>query len=255
MLKTRVMPTLLCRGGALVKGTGFDAWRTVGGIIQSIRVFSLREVDELVFLDIEATAEGRPPNFEQVADIADACQMPLAVGGGITSLQHIHDLLAAGADKIVLGSAAHRDPTLVTCAAERFGAQCVVVAIDSRRQGDRHEVHTGCGRIPTGRDPADFAAEMERLGAGEIIVTSIDRDGTLAGYDLDLVARVAKAAAIPVIASGGAGHPDHFVAAVQAGAAAVAAGAIFHFTEHTPLAIKRRLVESDIPARIPERSP
>jgi len=249
MLKTRVMPTLLGRSTGLVKGAGFDSWRTVGGVIQAIRVFSLREVDELVFLDIEATAEHRAPDLELVGEIADACQMPLAVGGGITSLDHIRDLLAAGADKVVLGTSALADPTLVSRAADRFGRQCIVVAVDSRRVGEVHEVFTRCGRIATGIEPGAVAAELERLGAGEIIVTSIDRDGTLAGYDLDLVRRVSSAVAIPVIASGGAGKPEDCVDAVRAGASAVAAGAMFQFTEHTPRAVKRCLADAGIPAR------
>lgn len=251
MLKIRVMPTLLYRGSGLVKGIGFDSWRPIGAAIQAVRVFALREVDELVFLDIAATGEGRPPDVELIGEMADACRMPLAVGGGITTLDDIQRLLVAGADKVVIGTAALRDPDLVSRASARFGAQCVVVALDCRRRADGgHEVYARCGREATGRDAVAVAREMERAGAGELIATSIERDGTMTGYDLDLVRAIASAVRIPVIASGGAGDGDHCVAAVRAGAAAVAAGAMFQFTEQTPIAVKHRLVDAGIPARL-----
>lgn len=246
MLKTRVIPTLLYRGAGLVKGTAFDSWRPIGSAIQAVRVFNLREVDELVFLDIAATAEKRGPDCDLVEELSAACHMPLTVGGGIRDLESIRNLLMAGADKVVIGTAALEDPYLIERAADRFGAQCIVVALDCR--GD--ELFTRCGRHPVGFDVGATAMTLEHLGAGELLVTAIDRDGTLAGYDLDLIRRVASSVRIPVIAAGGAGSGADCVAAVRAGASAVAAGAMFQFTQTTPADVKRCLVAAGIPARI-----
>jgi imidazole glycerol-phosphate synthase subunit HisF len=252
MLKTRVMPTLLFRDHGLVKGEGFDSWRRVGTALQSVRVYNLREVDELVFLDIGARLNGRKPDFMEIDEIADNCHMPLTVGGGVSTIEDFRSLLAVGADKVAVNTAAIDTPELVRDAAREFGTQCVVVSIDARRGADGAcEVFAGCGKAATGRDPVAWAREVEALGAGEILLCSVERDGTMTGYDVELVRDVAAAVGIPVIASGGCGSYEH-MAQVLAGtrAAALAASAIFQFTEQTPLEAKRYLAERGFPMRL-----
>jgi imidazole glycerol-phosphate synthase subunit HisF len=242
MLKVRVMPTLLHKDVGLVKGVAFDSWRRVGTAMQSVKVYNLRQVDELVFLDIAATKSARGPDFAMVDELADECFMPLTVGGGIRSVDDVRGLLKVGADKIALNTAAVETPNLIGEIAGRFGAQCVVVSIDARKLPDgSRRVCTHCGSRPTGLEPAAWAREAQRLGAGEILLTSVDRDGTLEGYDLELVRSVCEAVSIPVIASGGAGHYEHMAEALRAGASAVAAASMFHFTEQTPLEAKHYL--------------
>jgi cyclase len=246
MLKLRVMPTLLYKDVGLVKGIRFDSWRRVGSVMQAVKVYNLREVDELVFLDISATQEGREPDYELIDDIADECFMPLTVGGGIRSAAQVEHVLKVGADKVAVNTAAVDDLLLVSAIAETFGSQCVVVSIDV--QGGKVVVESGTR--PTGLDPVEHARRVEAAGAGELLLTSVDRDGTMTGYDLELIADVARAVTIPVIASGGAGTYDDMASAVGAGASAVAAASIFHFTEQTPLEAKRFLHERGIPTRL-----
>lgn len=252
MLKSRIIPTLLYKSEQLVKGESFDSWRRVGSAMQAIKVYNLREVDELIFVDIAATTEGRIPDFALVDELADECFMPLTVGGGVRSVEHVRTLLGVGADKVAIGTAALEDPALIGAVAQRFGSQCVVVSIDFRRLPDGTPiVYTRSGSQRTDRDPVDFAREVERQGAGEILLTSIDRDGTMTGYDVALTRRVCEAVTIPVIASGGAGTYDHMLEVIRDGhAAAVAAGAIFHFTEQTPMEAKRYLSRHGVPTRI-----
>lgn len=245
------MPTLLYRDVGLVKGTRFDSSRRVGSLMQAVKVYNLREVDELVFLDISATVQGRSPDFELVDDFADECFMPLTVGGGIRSVDDVGKLLAVGADKVSVNTAAVENPTLVSEIAARFGSQCVVVSIDARRTDGGWTVVTRSGTHDTGLDPVDFARRVAELGAGEILLTSVDRDGTMEGYDVELTAAVSSAVTIPVIASGGAGSYAHMAEAVKdGGASAVAAAAIFHFTQATPLEAKRYLREQGIAVRL-----
>jgi imidazole glycerol-phosphate synthase subunit HisF len=251
LLKIRVMPTLLFKDVGLVKGVRFDSWRRVGGAMQAIKVYNMRQVDELVFLDISATIESREPDFETIDELADECFMPLTVGGGVKSVDDVGRLLRVGADKVALNTAAVTHPDVISAAAERFGTQCIVVSIDAKRVGDGYEVWTGAGTRPTGIDPVGLAVEAERRGAGEILLTSIDRDGTMEGYDTDLTARVTSAVSIPVIASGGAGTYDHMASALsEGGAAAVAAASIFHFTQQTPLEAKQHLKARGFPVRL-----
>jgi len=250
VLKTRVMPTLLHKDVGLVKGVGFDSWRRVGGVMQAVKVYNLREVDELVFLDITAAIEGRDPDFELVDDVADECFMPLTVGGGITSEAHVERLLKVGADKVSVNTAAVEDPGLVSRIADRFGSQCVVVSIDVLGDGPGGEVVTRAGTRRTGLRPVEHARRAQELGAGEILLTSVERDGTMTGYDLEGVRAVAEAVTIPVIASGGAGSYADLIDAVRAGASAVAAASIFHFTEQTPREAKLALQHAGIPARL-----
>ena len=251
MLKVRIIPTLLYRDFGLVKGERFDSRRAVGSPVQAIKVYNLRGVDELVVLDVTATIGGRRPDFELIDELADECFMPLAVGGGVRTLEDVRNLLQVGADKVVINTAAVEDPELVELAAEQFGSQCVVVSIDTKLDADgTSRVWVRSGTVPTGRDPVEMATEMEALGAGEIIITSIDRDGTMQGYDIDTIRRVSRAVSIPVIASGGAGSFEHMgQALVEGEASAVAAGAMFHFTQQTPAEAKRYLKSLGLPVR------
>lgn len=247
----RIIPTLLYRDFGLVKGVGFDSRRAVGSAMQAVKVYNMREVDELVFLDVTATERGREPDYDLVDELADECFMPLTVGGGVTSVDHVHRLLKVGADKVVVGSAAVERPEMVREAAARFGVQCMVVSIDTLRSGDAVEVVTRNGRRRTGLDPVAMAVRMQEFGAGEILLQSVDRDGTMSGYDLDTLRAVTSAVSVPVIASGGAGTYDHMVDAVCVGdASAVAAASIFHFTQQTPLEAKRRLRLAQISVRL-----
>jgi cyclase len=252
MLKSRVMPTLLYKDFGLVKGVGFDSWRRVGSAMQSVKVYNMREVDELVFLDISATREGRSPDFELVDELADECFMPLAVGGGISSLEDVRRLLKVGADKVVVNTAAVLNPDLVQTAAAEFGAQCIVVSIDARsKPSEPYEVYTHAGSQGTGLDPVTMAKNAEALGAGEILLTSVERDGTMSGYDLDLIRQVSDSVSIPVIASGGASnYEDMALALLDGKASAVAAASLFHFTEKTPLEAKRYLKTRGLNVRL-----
>ena len=252
MLKVRVMPTLLFKDLGLVKGIRFDSWRRVGSVMQAVKVYNLREVDELVFLDISATLEGRPPDYSLIDEIADECFMPLTVGGGIQSVEHARRLLEVGADKVSINSAAAEAPSIIRLLADEFGSQCVVVSIDMKRdQGETYTVFTHSGTVAKGEDAVAYAKEVENLGAGEILLTSIDRDGTMTGYDIEATRAVSEAVAIPVIASGGAGSYEDMVnVLVEGKASAVAAGSIFHFTEQTPLEAKRFLRRHGITVRL-----
>jgi cyclase len=251
MLKVRVIPTLLWKNLGLVKGIAFDSWRRVGTIMPAVKVYNTRQVDELIVVDIEATLEGRPPDFEEVREFSAECFIPLTVGGGIRSIEHIKQLLRAGADKVCINTAAFERPELISEAAERFGSQCVVVSIDAHRNSDgSYHCMSHSGKHNAAREPGEWAEEMERRGAGEILITSVDRDGTMSGYDLDLIRHITSRVQIPVIASGGAGNYEHLYQALDTGkAAAVAAASIFHFTEQTPLGAKNYLAERGIPVR------
>lgn len=246
------MPTLLYKDLGLVKGKGFDSWRRFGSVMQSIKVYNMREVDELVFLDITATQQEREPDYELIDEIADECFMPLTVGGGIRSVEHVRRLLKVGADKIAVNTAAVENPELLREIARRFGSQCVVVSIDFRRHPDgRYEVFTRSGTQPTGKDPVAWAKEAEEHEVGEILLTSIERDATMIGYDVELTRKVSEAVSIPVIASGGAGEYEHMAEVLREGkASAVAAAAIYHYTERTPLEAKKYLKERGFNVRV-----
>lgn len=251
MLKYRVIPTLLWKNVGLVKGTSFDSWRKVGTVLPAIKVYNTREVDELIILDITATDERRDPDYESVAEFSSECFVPLTVGGGVSSVEHITKLLRSGADKVAINSAAYTDPELVRITSGRFGSQCIVGSIDAKKNtnGD-YECYSHSGTRPTGKEPCEWAKELEAMGAGEILITSIERDGLLNGYDLDLVKRVADAVSIPVIASGGAGDYKDFLNAIVDGhASAVAAASMFHFTQQTPKEAKAFLAKHNIPVR------
>ena len=252
MLKVRVIPTLLWKNFGLVKGVGFDSWRRVGPVIPAIKVYNSRDVDELILVDITASIEKNIPDHESVCDFSKECSVPFSVGGGITNTQQIIELLHAGADKVAINTAAYSNPDLVEAAAKRFGTQCIVVSIDAKRRVDgSYSCYSNAATVDAKKNPVDWAREMASRGAGEILLTSIDRDGTMLGYDLELVEKVAKSVGIPVIASGGAGNYMHMIEVVKnAGASAVAAASIFHFTEQTPKEAKLAMLEAGIPVRI-----
>jgi cyclase len=230
VLKTRVIPTLLLRGAGLVKTTRFGDPKYVGDPVNAIRIFNDKEVDELMLLDINATRENREPPFSIIEEVASECFMPLAYGGGIRTVEHVRRILKLGVEKVVFNSAAWRAPEVVTEASRRFGAQAIVASIDVRRKVfGRYEVFVDNGKTGTGVEPVEYAKRMEAAGAGEILLGSIDRDGLMQGYDVELISRVSRAVGVPVIASGGAGSVADFKAAVAGGADAVAAGAMFVF--------------------------
>lgn len=252
MLKVRVIPTLLWKQFGLVKGIGFDSWRRVGPVLPAIKVYNQREVDELILVDILAHRSSNDPDFEAIDEFGQDCFVPLTVGGGIICIDQVQRLLRTGADKICINTASYTRPELVTEIANRFGAQCVVASIDVRKDfetGD-WQCFSHAGAQQTGRKACEWARELQDRGAGEILITSIDRDGTLQGYDLELIRAVVSAVKIPVIASGGCGNYQHMVDAVkQAGASAVAAASMFHFTEQTPAGAKAALAAAGVPVR------
>ena len=237
MLAKRIIPCLDVKDGRVVKGTRFLNLRDAGDPVEAARIYDAQGADELVFLDITASHEKRRIIIDVVRRTSECLFMPLTVGGGITNNDEIRALLRAGADKVSLNTAAVRRPEFVGEAAEIFGSQCIVVAIDAKRREqpqDGWEVFTHGGRNPTGLDAIEWAERMESLGAGEILLTSMDRDGTQAGYDIDLTRRIANAVGIPVIASGGVGNLEHLYEGLTAGGAdAVLAASIFHFAEHS----------------------
>ncbi len=251
MLKVRIIPTLLWKGFGLVKGVGFDSWRRVGSVIPAIKVYNTRDVDELILVDITATQNNEEPDHHSVRDFAEDCFVPFTVGGGIRHVEQIRRLLRSGADKVSINSANFEGQELVGQAAREFGAQCIVASIDARRMDDgSYRCFSHAGTKDTGHDPASWAKQMEGSGAGEILITSIERDGTMQGYDLQLVESVVRAVNLPVIASGGAGNYEHMRQAIQdAGASAVAAASIFHFTEQTPAEAKIALKAHGIAVR------
>ncbi|NBC16470.1 MAG: imidazole glycerol phosphate synthase subunit HisF [Bacteroidetes bacterium] len=254
-LAKRIIPCLDVDQGRVVKGVNFVDLVDAGDPVEQARFYDEAGADELVFLDITATHEDRGIMREVVRRTADQVFIPLTVGGGLRSVDDMRAMLHAGADKVSINSAAIRDPALITRGAEAFGNQCIVVAIDARRVKDdppRWEVYTHGGRKPTGLDALAWAEEAERRGAGELLVTSMDRDGTKDGYDLDLLRAITSRVSIPVIASGGAGTLDHLRAGVQDGHAdAVLAASIFHFREHTVDEAKHYLADAGVTVRTP----
>ncbi len=255
MLAKRVIPCLDVDQGRVVKGTNFVNLRDAGDPVEVAARYEQEGADELVFLDITASHEGRAIMLDVVRRTADVVFMPLTVGGGIRTLEDIRQLLSAGCDKVSINSAAVRNPELVHQAARRFGSQCIVVNIDPKRvqRNGREvwEVHINGGRIPTGLEAVAWAREVERLGAGEIVLTCMDADGTQAGYDLEMTRAVSEAVSIPVVASGGAGHPRHLAEAILKGKAdAALAASIFHFGQFTIQETKQYMRDQGIPVRL-----
>ncbi len=251
MLKVRVIPTLLLKNVGLVKGVSFNSWRRIGTLMPAVKVHNTREVDELILLDISATAEGRSPDFESINEVSAECFVPLTVGGGVRTLEDIRNLLKAGADKVCITTAAIENSKLISESASRFGSQCIVIGIDAKKNEQGiYECFTHCGTKASGKKVSEWAQEAETLGAGEIMITSIERDGTMSGYDLDLIKSVTDHVSVPVIASGGAGNYQHMFDAIQvAKASAVAAASIFQFTQQTPLEAKKFLAHKNVRVR------
>jgi cyclase len=252
VLKLRVIPCLDVKDGRVVKGVNFIGLRDAGDPVEQAALYDAEGADELAFLDITASAENRDTLVDVVARTAERIFLPLTVGGGIRSTDDMRRLLLAGADKCSLNSAAVGRPGLIREAAQKFGSQCVVVAIDARRTpGGKWEVVTHGGRTATGRDAVDWAREAESLGAGEILLTSMDRDGTGTGFDLDLLRAVCGAVRLPVVASGGVGDLAHFVQGAEAGATGLLAASVFHFGTFSIRQVKHALADAGLPVRLP----
>jgi len=255
MLANRIIPCLDVDEGRVVKGINFVDIRDAGDPVEQARTYDAAGADELVFLDITATHEGRDIMHDVVRKTADEVFIPLTVGGGLRSVDDMRAMLQAGADKVAVNSAAVKDPSLITRGADAFGNQCIVVAIDAKRVSEdplEWEVFVHGGRKGTGRDAVEWAVEAEERGAGEILLTSMDRDGTKDGYDVELLRAITERVRIPVIASGGAGTLDHLRAGlVDGGASAVLAASIFHFGEYTVEEAKAYLRDADLPVRPP----
>lgn len=251
MLKVRVIPTLLWKNLGLVKGIGFNSWRRVGSILPAIKVYNTRQVDEMIVVDITASKDNHEPDFDMLADVAHECFVPLTFGGGISRVDHITKALRLGADKVSINTSALENPELIKQASERFGAQCIVVSIDAKRgQDGKYYCYTHSGTKPTQKEIVLWAMEAEALGAGEILLTDVDLDGSMTGYNQQLIKQVSNAVSIPVIASGGAGKMEDFYEAIKANnASAVAAASLFHFTQITPLEIKNYLSSRGIAVR------
>jgi len=253
MLRVRVIPCLDVKDGRVVKGVNFVALRDAGDPVEQARAYDAAGADELMFLDITASHERRGAILDVIARTADVCFMPLSVGGGIRQVEDARRLLLAGADKISVNTAAVENRDLISACADAFGSQAVVTAIDAKREGDRWQVYTYGGRTPTGLDVVDYAMDAVKRGAGEILLTSMDRDGAKTGFDIRLLRAVTEAVDVPVIASGGAGSAAHMVeAVVEGGADAVLAASIFHFGEVSIGEVKRAMAEAQIPVRLTE---
>lgn len=249
-LKTRIIPCLDVKDGRVVKGVNFVDLVDAGDPVEAAKAYDAAGADELCFLDITASSDGRETIYDVVERTADACFMPVTVGGGVRSVEDVRNLLLAGADKVSFNTAAVNDPDVVARAADKFGNQCIVASIDAKSTGEGFEVFTHGGRTATGIDAVAFARTMVAKGAGEILLTSMDRDGTKDGYNLPLTRAIADAISVPVIASGGAGTLDHLVEAVKEGhASAVLAASIFHFGTFTVAEAKAHMAEAGIPVR------
>lgn len=252
MLAKRIIPCFDVANGRVVKGVNFVNLRDAGDPVAQAAIYNAERADELVFLDIMASHEGRGTMVEMARRVADQVFIPFTIGGGIRSADDFRTLLLAGADKCSINSAAVRNPDLINEAARRFGSQCVVVAIDARRDPttDRWKVYLNGGRVPTPLDAVAWAQEAEQRGAGEILLTSMDTDGTQDGYDLPLLRAICTAVNIPVIASGGAGKLEHFYQAIEAGASAVLAASVFHYQTFRVSEVKRYLADRGVPVRL-----
>ena len=251
MLAKRIIPCLDIKDGRVVKGVNFINLRDAGDPVEQARLYDGQGADELVFLDISATNEGRKTTLELVSRVAETVFMPLTVGGGIREVDDMRNLLLAGADKISVNSAAVKKPELLSEGAARFGAQCIVLAIDARRSASSWEVYVNGGRVPTGIDAIEWAVRGVELGAGEILLTSMDADGTLAGYNIELTRAIAEAVSVPVIASGGAGTTSHFAQVLTEGKAdAALADSLFHDGKLKIAELKKELQGWGVPVRI-----
>jgi cyclase len=251
MLKNRIIPCLDVKNGRVVKGVNFENLIDAGDPVAQAKFYYEQGADELCFLDIAATDENRDVILDVVKKVAQVCFIPFTVGGGIKEIQDFSNLLKCGADKVSVNSAAIKNPKLISEAASKFGSQCVVIAIDAKKnESGNYEIFTHGGKKPTGIDAIEWAKKVTYLGAGEILLTSMDKDGTKSGYDLELIKKITSQISIPVIASGGVGNLQHLAEGVKAGASAVLAASIFHFKEYSIKQAKKFLDEQKIAVRI-----
>jgi cyclase len=250
MLKKRITALLVVKDGRVVQSIGFKRYLPVGTLSVAVEFLNRWGIDEIVIVDIDATKNNRRPDFDLVREVSKKNFVPLTVAGGIRRVEDMRTLVHSGADKIAINSIAIDRPPIIHEAAQVFGVQCIVVSMDVRKSGGCYEVVRGSGTTPTGKDPVVWAKEVEALGAGEILLNSVDRDGSKQGYDLELIEKVAQAVHIPVIACGGVGSVEHFKEGAQTKASALAAGNFFHFTEHSPLLVKSYLFKHGIDIRL-----
>lgn len=250
MLKKRLIPVLLLKQGRMVKGTQFQNYRDTGDPISAARIYNAQKADELAFLDIDASREHRGTLLSIIEKVSEECFMPFTVGGGVRSVEDVRNLLKAGADKILINSAGVENPRLVAEVGNTFGNQCVVAGVDARYENGGYRVYTHGGRVPTNVDLVDHIRRLQEMGAGEIFINSIDRDGMMTGYDQDLIKTVVSATKLPVIACGGAGNFQHLADALGAyGAHAVACASLFHFGDNNPIRARAFLKNSGIPVK------
>ena len=250
MLKNRIIPCLDVKNGRVVKGINFVDLKDAGDPVEQAKIYSDGGADEICFLDITASNENRDTIYDVVKETSKKCFVPLTVGGGVRSVDDINKLLNCGADKVSINTAAVQNPIVVEESSKKFGSQCIVVAIDAKKKGDTWEIFTHGGRKETGINAIEFALKMENSGAGELLVTSMDKDGTQSGYDIELMKTISESVNIPVIASGGVGTLDHLVDGIKSGASAVLAASIFHYGTYSVNEAKQYLASKDIPVRI-----
>ena len=251
MLKNRIIPCLDVKNGRVVKGINFVDLQDAGDPVEQAKIYSDGGADEICFLDITASNENRDTIYEVVKETSKKCFVPLTVGGGVRNVEDINKLLNCGADKVSINTAAVQDANVVVESSKKFGSQCIVVAIDAKKNGDKWDVYTHGGRNNSGLDALEFAKKMEDSGAGELLVTSMDRDGTQIGYDIDLMKKISSMVNIPLIASGGVGNLDHLAEGIKEGnASAVLAASIFHYGKHSVIEAKEYLNSKGIPVRI-----
>ena len=251
MLKNRIIPCLDVKNGRVVKGINFVDLQDAGDPVEQAKIYSDGGADEICFLDITASNENRDTIYHVVKETSKKCFVPLTVGGGVRSIEDINKLLNCGADKVSINNAAVKDSNVVLESSKKFGSQCIVVAIDAKKNGDKWEVYTHGGRNNSGLDALEFSKKMEDSGAGELLVTSMDRDGTQIGYDIDLMKKISSMVNIPLIASGGVGNLDHLAEGIKEGnASAVLAASIFHYGKHSVIEAKEYLNSKGIPVRI-----
>ncbi len=251
MLKNRIIPCLDVKNGRVVKGINFVDLKDAGDPVEQAKIYSDGGADEICFLDITASNEKRDIIYDVVEKTSKKCFVPLTVGGGVKSIEDIHKLLNCGADKVSINTAAVENPKIIIDSSKKFGSQCIVVAIDVKKNANKWKVFTHGGRNNSGIDALEYAKQMEKNGAGELLVTSMDRDGTQVGYDIDLISEISSMVNIPVIASGGVGNLDHLADGIKFGkASAVLAASIFHYGKFTIKEAKKYLISKDIPVRI-----
>jgi len=250
MLKNRIIPCLDVKNGRVVKGINFVDLKDAGDPVEQAKIYSASGADEICFLDITASNENRDTIYDVIERTSKNCFVPLTVGGGVRSVEDINKLLNCGADKVSINTAAVQNSKVVEESSKKFGSQCIVVAIDAKKNGESWEIFTHGGRKSTGIDAIHFALKMEKSGAGELLVTSMDKDGTQSGYDIDLMKQISSNVNIPVIASGGVGTLDHLAEGINAGASAVLAASIFHYGTYSLKEAKQYLASKDIPVRI-----